>query len=330
MNYRSIVDMNDAIVRNLHRLPRDIDLVVGIPRSGLLAATLFSLTANIPMTDLDSFLAGKTFSSGITKRRAALDRAASEMRKILVIDDSINGGTAMAGARAKVAAAGIDSEVIFAAVYGSYPQFKETDFIFEVVPWPRMFQWNFMHHKFLTQSCVDIDGVLCVDPTDEENDDGPAYEGFLASARPLYAPTRKIAYLVTSRLEKYRPQTEAWLAAQGIAYDKLIMLDLPSKEARQRAAAHGSFKAEFYRASDAVLFIESECGQAVKIAELSGKPVLCLETHEMALPGTTPLRARLNRARTTDGRQAMLKSAARSLLGEKGYEALKRRVRKPA
>ena len=38
MHYRSISDMNDAIVRNLHRLPRDIDLVVGVPRSGILAA----------------------------------------------------------------------------------------------------------------------------------------------------------------------------------------------------------------------------------------------------------------------------------------------------
>lgn len=44
--------MNDTIVRNLHRLPRDIDLVVGIPRSGLLAANLLSLAANIPMADL--------------------------------------------------------------------------------------------------------------------------------------------------------------------------------------------------------------------------------------------------------------------------------------
>ena len=87
MHYRSISDMNDAIVRGLHRLPRDIDLVVGVPRSGILAATLVSLSANIPMTDLDSFLTGRIYTSGVTKRRAALDRKVSEMRKVLVIDD---------------------------------------------------------------------------------------------------------------------------------------------------------------------------------------------------------------------------------------------------
>jgi uncharacterized HAD superfamily protein/adenine/guanine phosphoribosyltransferase-like PRPP-binding protein len=328
MHYRSIADLNETIARNIHRLPPDIDLVVGIPRSGLLAATLVSLTANVPMTDLDSFVAGKIFSSGITKRRAALDRTMSEMRKVLVIDDSIKSGSAMATAKAKVTEAGITAEVIFAAVYGALAKHEQADFVFEVVPWPRLFQWNFMHHDLLEQSCVDIDGVLCLDPTDDENDDGPAYARFLAEARPLYGPTRKIAYLVTSRLEKYRSQTEAWLAARGIQYDKLIMLDLPSKQERQRMGAHGSFKAEFYRRSDAELFIESEYGQAVKIAKLSGKPVLCLETHQMISPSF--LQARVNQARTAQGRQAILKSAVRTALGERVYGMLNRQVRRPA
>ncbi|WP_026622557.1 putative HAD superfamily protein/hypoxanthine phosphoribosyltransferase (plasmid) [Ensifer sp. WSM1721] len=330
MQYRSIADMDATITRNLHRLPGDIDLVVGIPRSGMLAANLLSLTANIQMTDLDSFVAGKIFSSGITKRSASLGRTMAEMRRILILDDSINGGTAMREAGAKAAAAGIPRDrLIFAAVYGTYKRYEETDFVFEVVPQPRLFQWNFMHHKFLGQSCVDIDGVLCLDPTNAENDDGPAYLHFLRQARPLYVPTRKIASLVTSRLEIYRPQTEAWLARQGIDYDELVMLDLPSKEERQRLAAHGRFKAEVYRRTNAVLFIESEHGQAVNIAKLSGKPVLCVETHEIITPASALVRERLNLAKTAEGRHALLKAAARTVLGERGYEALKSKVRKP-
>ncbi len=137
MHYRSISDMNDAIVSNLHRLPRDIDLVVGVPRSGILAATLVSLAANIPMTDLDSFIAGKIYYSGITKRRAALDRQASDMRKILVIDDSVSGGNAMRDARNRIEAAGIKADFIFAAVFGLQPQHQETDVVLEVVPHPQ-------------------------------------------------------------------------------------------------------------------------------------------------------------------------------------------------
>ncbi len=158
--------------------------------------------------------------------------------------------------------------------------------MFEVVPQPRMFQWNVMHHWFLGQSCVDIDGVLCADPTNEENDDGPAYEKFLRGALPLHRPSRKIGYLVTSRLEKYRPQTEAWLARHGVQYGKLVMLDLPSKKERQRQSAHGTFKADFFRNSDAVLFIESEYDQALKIANAAGKAVLCWETQEIVSPSS--------------------------------------------
>ena len=340
MNYRSISDMNDAILRNLHRLPRDIDLVVGVPRSGILAATLVSLTANIPMTDLDSFLAGRIYTSGITKRRAALDRQHSEMRRILVIDDSVAGGNAMRDARNKIEAAGIQGDFVYAAVFGLQPQHQEIDVVFEVVPHPRMFQWNFMHHIFLEQCCVDIDGVLCLDPTEAENDDGPAYEKFLATARPLLGPTRKIGWLVTSRLEKYRKLTEAWLAKHDIKYDHLIMLDLPSKAERQRLGAHGSFKAEFYRKSGAILFIESEHEQAMRIARLSGKPVLCVETNTVSFPDALSLPAleqaarnlpaRLRQANSPDGRKAVAKKMARVLLGERGYQTLKSRVKRPA
>jgi len=340
MNYRSISDMNDAILRNLHRLPRDIDLVVGVPRSGILAATLVSLTANIPMTDLDSFLAGRIYTSGITKRRAALDRQHADMRKILVIDDSIAGGNAIRDARNKIAAAGIQGDFIYAAVFGLEPQHQETDVVLEVVPHPRMFQWNFMHHIFLEQCCVDIDGVLCLDPTEEENDDGPIYEKFLAEARTLLGPTRKIGWLVTSRLEKYRKLTEAWLAKHEIKYDHLIMLDLPSKAERQRLGAHGSFKAEFYRKSDAILFIESEHEQALRIAKLSGKPVLCVETNIVSFPDALSLPAleqaarnlpaRLRQINSPEGRKSVVKKAARTLLGERGYETLKNRVKRPA
>lgn len=340
MHYRSISDMNDTIVGNLHRLPRDIDLVVGVPRSGVLAATLVSLAANIPMTDLDSFLEGRVYTSGVTKRRAALDRKVSDMRKVLVIDDSIAGGNAMRDARARIKAAGIEADFTFAAVFGLQPQHSETDLVFEVVPHPRMFQWNFMHHKFLAQCCVDIDGVLCLDPTEAENDDGPAYEKFLSEARPLHAPTHRIGWLVTSRLEKYRALTEAWLAKNGIVYDQLVMLDLPSKAERQRLGAHGSFKADFYRKSNAILFIESEHAQALKITELSGKPVLCVETHMVSFPDALSLPAlgqaarnlpaRLRQINSQQGRKGAAKALARALLGARGYETLKSRVKRPA
>lgn len=192
-----------------------------------------------------------------------------------------------------------------------------------------------MHHIVLEESCIDIDGVLCLDPTDEQNNDSDAYRRFLSEALPLHRSSRRIGWLVTSRLEKYRDLTETWLKAQGIEYGRLIMLDLPSKAERQRLGTDGSFKGEFYRNSSASLFIESEHRQALTIARLSGKPVLCLETHQICLPDSLSPAAmrqqmrnmptRLKRKGHATGRQA--KDLARAMLGEAGYVTLKRLLR---
>jgi uncharacterized HAD superfamily protein len=310
--------------------------VVGIPRSGLLAANLLSLVSNIPLTDLDSLLQGRVYSSGTsTKRTARLDRGLGDMRRILVLDDSIKSGDAIRRARDQIAVAGVHAEIIFAAVYGLEASHPEVDLIFEQVKNPRIFQWNFMHHIVLEQACVDIDGVLCLDPTEQENDDGEAYCRFLSEAVPLYTTSRRISWLVTSRLEKYRDLTEAWLKRQGIEYGELVMLNLPSKEERQRQGVHGSFKADFYRRSKSTLFIESEEGQAETIAKLSGKPVLCVETHQIYLPDPLSAAAVRQRMRNLPTRLKQRshstgerwKVMARSVLGDGGYQTLKKLVR---
>ena len=129
---------------------------------------------------------------------------------------------------------------------------------------------------------MDIDGVLCPDPTPEENHDGEKYRHFLLNAPPLFIPKVTIGTLVTSRLEKYRPETEAWLQKNHVKYNKLVMLNLPDMAARQRANCHASFKAKEYGSStDNMLFVESSMTQAVEINRLTKKPVLCTETFQM-------------------------------------------------
>lgn len=326
MHYRSISDMNTTILRNMHRLPRDLDLVVGVPRSGLLAANLLALMANIRLSDIDSYVDGRVYAMGTTKL-AGMRSVGSGPTRVLVLDDSVNLGDSLRMVREKVRNAGLSDQVTFGAVYGAEASHPEADIVLEPLPHPRMFQWNFMNHMLLERSCVDIDGVLCHDPTQDENDDGPAYLKFLTEARPLHIMTCPIGTLVTSRLEKYRPQTEAWLASIGLRYGKLVMLDLPSAAERQRLGAHGSFKANYYRRSDAVLFIESENRQARTIAQLSGKPVLCLETHVMIEPSPGAMLSKLPWASSADQRKRAIKQMARSWLGFQRYAALKRKLR---
>ncbi|WP_145107646.1 phosphoribosyltransferase [Cereibacter sediminicola] len=316
MNYRSITDLADMLQHNLHRLPRDTDLVVGLPEGGMLAANILCLLANVPMADLESFLAGRSFSVGRTKLDPATGAPAPQRVVAIAVTEE-----GVAHARARLEAAGLDVTLVVA--YGSAPDLPGAGLVLEALPEPRIFQWSFMQHPVLEQACVDIDGVLCLDPTQAENDDGAAYLQFLASARPLYRPTRRIGTLVTSRLEKYRSGTEEWLAARGISYGRLVMLDLPSQAERIRLGAHGSFKAEVYRQSDAPLFIESENRQARRIAELSGKPVLCLESHRLLTAGM--LSAEQTAAHPDQPALRMAKAIARGLLGPSRVASLKRR-----
>ena len=173
-------------------------------------------------------------------------------------------------------------EFKFMAVYAAPEAVFLPDYYLEVLSHPRMFQWNYMNHPYHSKAAFDIDGVLCVDPTEEENDDGENYVRFLKNARALYIPKFKISALVTSRLEKYRKYTEVWLHNNGVMYDKLYMLDLPSKEERIRRNAYASFKSEVYEGlKDCSLFYESNRLQAVEIAKKTGKLVFCVETDEL-------------------------------------------------
>ena len=303
MNYRSVAQLSDQILDWSKDLPTDFDLVVGIPRSGLLAATLLALYQNLPLTDLDGFIEGRlltpgsrpnmrigTTRSSLYDSGTAVDLSVNRL-KVLVVDDSIRSGQTLDSTKERIRAAGLPHEVYFGVVYVSPTPARaknKVDFYCEELSLPRIFEWNILHSWVLSDSCVDIDGVLCRDPLKQEDDDGPLYEAFLRDVQPLHRPAVKIGALVTCRLKKYRAQTEAWLARHGIEYEKLIMMDYPDKAARMRAGRHGAYKAEAYKQSGARLFVESELRQAMQIASLSGREVFCVETMQMIYPDATP------------------------------------------
>jgi len=286
MNFRTIAQMNDHIVAGLGKVPRDVDLIVGIPRSGMLSATMLALHLNTALTDVDGLLADKLMQAGISREKSQRIRYISAARKILVIDDSCFSGNQLRIVRERIKASGIQTHVIYAAIYVA-PEVKDcVDLYFDICPMPRMFEWNFMHHPGLQQACLDIDGVLCSDPTNDENDDGDNYIKFLDEAKPFWIPTVPVGWLVTSRLEKYRAQTENWLYKYGVKYGGLIMLNMESAAERRAAKCHGRFKGDVYRSKHAQIFIESDPLQSAEIAELACKAVFCVADRQVYLPST--------------------------------------------
>lgn len=277
MYYRNIADLNQVILKRLNILPRDFDLIVGIPRSGMLPANLLALYLNRPYTDIDSFLNGHIYKAG--ERGQFFDINA--YKKVLVVDDSIASGSALKKSRERLAELEQKFDIKYCVIYLVPGKEKMVDYYFEEVPLPRYFQWNVFNHTTLEKACFDIDGVLCIDPTEEQNDDGEKYIDFILNAPPLFIPGAKIGTIVTSRLEKYRPQTEEWLKKYNVKYKELVMLDLPNKEARVRAGNHAQHKAKTFGSGPFVLFIESDFSQALEINRITKKPVLCTENFEM-------------------------------------------------
>lgn len=276
IDYRSITDMNNVIIRNLYKFPHDIDLIVGIPRSGMLPANLLALYMNKPFTDIDSFIEGKVYSSG--ERGKFINRNITN--KVIIVDDSISSGGAMEKAMHKLEPVLSSYEIKYAAIFATVQGTKKVDIWCETIDYPRVFQWNMFHHKdILPFTCMDIDGVLCQNPPID--DDGEQYINYITHAKPYFVPTVKVDTLVSCRLEKYRPQTETWLAEHNIHYNQLIMLDLPDKETRTKWGKHGIFKGEIYKNSKNYFFIESSLNEAKDICRVSGKQVYCTENFEM-------------------------------------------------
>lgn len=286
MNYKNFDMLSEDIKKNLFKIhPGNYDLVVGIPRSGMIPAYMIGLYLNTSVTDLSSLINNVGLMQGITRKSRKKINNVHEAKRILLVDDSIMSGRSMKESLASLPASVIN-KITTLAVYSDKKKRDDIDIFLEYLPAPRVFEWNIYHRGVLEKSCVDIDGVLCVDPTNSQNDDGVEYINFLLSAKPLFLPSYRIHSLVTNRLEKYRPETEEWLKKKGVEYDNLIMLDLPSKEERLRRGLHAENKANYYKKNkDIELFIESDVNQAHKIMTLTGKPVYCVDRNIMFDPG---------------------------------------------
>lgn len=237
------------------------DVVLGVPRSGMIPASMLALAWNCKLSTPALFAEGKFLDGGQRDRGADAGR-------VLLIEDSWLSGKSLKAARALVPEA--DAAVVYVS--------KEVPVLYhKVIEMPRVFEWNVFHHFWLQQSCMDIDGVLCVDPTKEENDDGPKYAHFLRTAAPKWIPTVKVGHLVTSRLEKYRPQTEAWLAAHNVNYGQLHMLDCQDARERRRLNLHARHKSRVVEKVKPKMFIESSYRQAGEIFQMCGIPTLCTD-----------------------------------------------------
>jgi uncharacterized HAD superfamily protein len=250
----------------------------------MLVADLIGLYLNLPICDIDSFCEGRFYQTGSTRKQENWIKSLSQAKHVLVVDDSISTGDAMKEVKAKLKHRFDNIKFNFCAIYALPLTSKHADIYFATCNQPRMFEWNYMHHWGLGHACVDIDGVLCEDPTHIESLSDSKYANFLINAIPKFIPTQKVHSLVTCRDEKYRTETENWLSKYGVEYEQLIMLDDVRRKKSNGNTDYGKYKGEFYKSTNCFIFIESNYEQAVEICKVSGRQVFCVGTRKLITP----------------------------------------------
>ncbi|HSP31111.1 MAG TPA: phosphoribosyltransferase family protein, partial [Halomonas sp.] len=228
MKFKSYKDLGKDIQDNIHKLQgEDYDLVVGIPRSGMIPAYMIGLLLNLNCTDLNSFLNNAHIMSGSTRKGARYLKTAWDAKKILLVDDSVMTGRSMRAALEEVERK-TSRQVTRLSIYVERDSIKFVDVFFQILPGPRVFQWNIFHHPVLGSSCLELDGLLCLEPSREKARDEKQYRDFLINAKLLILPTYKVHAVVTDRSEDYRELTLRWLMENNIEHDHLVMNDATS------------------------------------------------------------------------------------------------------
>lgn len=281
MNYRSLHDLHVDARRLADELPTDVDLVVGIPRSGVLAAHHLCLSLDVPMTAVDDLCDGRIRQ----RNRRAEEPSLDDVENVLVVDDTVYAGSEVEETERRLREEGFSFDVESAAMYAA-PQGREhVDYWADVVPTPRTFEWKLLHHPALESSCVALEGVLCRDPTAEETADDARYREFLTTVEPRAIPTERVGWVVAARPETYRDETAAWLDEHGVEYERLLMGGGAAADEAGPLGDPVGFKSKAYRSTDARLFVEGSLSAARTICDRSRKPVYGYEACEMVSPG---------------------------------------------
>ena len=250
--------------------------IAGVPRSGLIPASLLALELNVPMIALESLLNNEAPEIPLPRRGFGNRRQGG---MILVVDDTCASGRQIDRLREL-----IRIPVEFAAIYVENRPIIKADFFHAKLPdVAQFYEWTMFHDDNNRYLLTDLDGVLCDDWSGgNEDEHADQYQEFLSHVRPRRIPTIPLKGIVTNRLERHRPETEAWLRKHGIQYGTLTMSPHATFTERDQARDAAQRKADAYQADPSLrLFVESDDNQALEIARLTRRPVFSIAQNNL-------------------------------------------------
>jgi orotate phosphoribosyltransferase len=264
---RTLIRTEDAItlVRDwCSKLPIRYDLLVGIPRAGLLFANFMALELSIPLATpemLPSYWSGKSIESG-------------PVRNILIVEDMTKSGTQVKPLKKKVQELFPTATVHIGAVY-SPEGGMALDTYASRLDGTSITEWDFLDEQVYQNVAVDMDGVLCQDcpPGITETN----FDDWARNAIPYLIPRFKVQAIITSRLERSRMITDEWLRKYGIKYYNLLCD--PSRTLHERDLI--GWKVHCINQRKPQVFVESDAHVAQEVHWRTGVPVVCVSNMRM-------------------------------------------------
>jgi uncharacterized HAD superfamily protein/hypoxanthine phosphoribosyltransferase len=279
MNYVSYAQMLQDVLAWERSLP-EFDAVCGVPRSGLMPASILATRRNIRLVSLSDLLRSPETAIADAKLRDSNPKVRKQLpvsNRLLIVDDSTTSRAVTLGAIREQLKDVSQLQIRYGALYCESA--ASVDLTFREVPQPRMFAWNWFRHWDLQFAALDMDGVICEDWLGQEQGvDDPKYLNFIRTVRPLYVPEVRVKMIVTGRLSRYRAQTEEWLTRHGVQYESLSMCEMATPKQRLTSGEALARKVKLYaNDSQLRLFVESDSKAAAAIARGACKPVLCMD-----------------------------------------------------
>lgn len=241
-------------------LSRKIRGVVGIARSGIAPAAVVACHIHAPLY-IYSPETGRTTRVG----GGARTRNQRWSGDLILVDDTT---ASFATMHAAMEATGIS---LGAVVYASQTT-QDRVIAGRVLALPHLLEWNFWNSIYMPEVAVDLDGLICADPTPADVATRRAYEKWMATAPAIDGPrSRPVKAIVSARPQWAEGITREWLSRHGFKYNQLVLCpDHILDPVRQ-----GEWKAQVLRSIKPMLYVDSSPGVAAVVASLCPVPVIC-------------------------------------------------------